>query len=130
MRPEDVYKIGPGQVSTEMIDTTCSFLKSILGRDPTFDENITLAELMLKTAKHYYRLGAFHMEHREGQKCQAEDQGGWPCCGAPAEFFVERKHLRSDERRVYCSEHRKWNRFFRADQMAPIYESPSGKKEG
>ena len=125
MKAEDIYQLGPDAVTTEMIEAAREALRKVLGREPTFQEADHFFEPMLDIAKQYYRLGAFNMEHRDGTKCEAEDQGGWPCCGQPAEFFVKPEH--ADGRRiVYCSDHQD-NRFFSPHHMAPIYESPKEK---
>lgn len=131
MKAEEIYELGPECVTSDMVDAVADNLKELLGRDPKCEEAEGLEDLLLEVAQRYYRLGAFSMEHKDGATCGAEDQGGWPCCKSPAEFFVQKEHLLPKEtRRLYCSEHRADNRFFRADQMSPIYENPSGTKAG
>jgi hypothetical protein len=127
MRTEDVYKtLAPEVVTTEMIDAARVNIEALLGVEPTFEQIKDLAELLLEVAQDYYRRGAFDMEHRTAAHCEAEDQGGWPCCRHPAEYFVEAKHMKPGEKRpVYCNQHRVFNRFYRADQMAPIYVNPA-----
>lgn len=133
MTPEDIYEIAPDIITDEMLTAARKLLTRLLQRPPEFDELVAVGEALLETAKAHYRTGAFNMEHREGKTCQAEDQGGWPCCSQPAEFFIKDEHLRPGEKApIYCGKHGtdEGNRFYRADQMAPIYENPSGKKEG
>lgn len=127
MQTEDIYKhLAPDVVSTEMLDAVRTNIEALLGFEPKFTQVTDLADLLLEVAQDYYRRGAFDMEHRDGAQCEAEDQGGWPCCKHPAEFFIKQEHLDAGEkRRVYCNQHRLFNRFYRADQMAPIYEKPA-----
>lgn len=123
MKAEDVYKLSPDSVTEEMIELARSALPD------EYKENIDLvlenAEGYLEVAQRYYRLGAFNMEHKDAATCMAEDQGGWPACSHPAEYFVKAEH--ADGRRiVYCSEHQD-SRFFSPEHLAPIYENPSGR---
>lgn len=121
MKPEDVYRLQPEAISDEMIEAGRTLIES--GEVKWID----IANLMLEVAQDYYRRGAFDMEHREGKICQAEDQGGHPCCSRPAEFYIMKMFLEKGEKSpVYCSTHRAFNRFYRPDQMIPIYENPSG----
>jgi hypothetical protein len=93
------------------------------------DAALENAETLLEVAQDYYRRGAVDMEHKDGARCEAEDQGGWPCCSRPAEFFVKKEHIGAREKRpVYCSDHWVCNRFFLKEHMAPIFENPEGKE--
>lgn len=132
MTPEDIYKLAPDVVSTEMIDAARTNIEALLGFEPTFEQTKDLAELLLEVAQDYYRRGAFDMEHREAETCGAEDQGGWPCCRHPAEYYVLAAHLeKGEKRRIYCEAHYHCNRFWPMEMMAPIYENPAktAKKE-
>lgn len=130
MKAEEVYALGPTCITEEMIDAAKGFSM------PQCDTNkeqteyaLENAETLLEVAQDYYRRGAFDMEHKDGATCEAEDQGGWPCCPRPAEFFIKAEHLDSGEkRRVYCNDHRVCNRFYRADQMSPIFVNPTEVK--
>lgn len=106
MKPEAVYTWGPDQVTEKML--------MVAGG------NVKKAEYILLLCQEYYRRGAFNMEHKDGVKCEAEDQGGWPACTAPAEFYVKDEH--ADGRRiVFCKDHED-NRFFSPHHLAPIYK--------
>lgn len=120
MKTEDVYNLAPDQITTEMLDL---LRKCFPGT--TFEQQLKAADGILMLCQRYYRHGAFNMEHKDGATCQAEDQGGWPACANPAEFYVLKEHLGAREKSsVYCSEHRD-NRFFSPEHMAPIYEKPN-----
>jgi hypothetical protein len=108
VKPEAVYTWGPDQVTTEMLKIA--------------DGNFKKADRILQLCQEFYRRGAFNMEHKDGAKCEAEDQGGWPACTAPAEFYVKDEH--ADGRRiVFCKEHED-SRFFSPKHLAPIYARP------
>ena len=118
MKVTVVYKLGPDVVSTAMFERA----KEILGVG--YPEYMPLAEAFLEVAKDYYRRGAFDMAHRlDGLKCSAEDQGGWPCCSRPSEFFVVDEQQQDEDQKIrhYCNIHRLKNRFYPAESMAPIY---------
>lgn len=126
MKAEDIYLLRPEATTEEMIRLVENQLRQVLGAAPTYKQMEGFFQPMLEMAQEFYRLGAFNMEHRDGAKCQAEDQGGWPCCGAPAEFYVKREHLSAGEEpksRVYCWLHRD-NRFYSPEHMSPIYQNP------
>lgn len=55
--------------------------------------------------------------------CQAEDQGGWPCCDREAVY--ETKSLTSITPYGYCHRHAHHNRFYRFEDLQPIL----GKEE-
>lgn len=124
MKASDVYKMGPDVASSDMFDKA----QKALGGD--FDEeHRALAGAFLEVAKEYYRRGAFNMEHRNGPLCEAEDQGGYPCCSNPAEFYVPAEDTigEGDEPSHYCNVHRLFNRFYNSSHMFPLYtvEIPS-----
>lgn len=53
--------------------------------------------------------------------CQAEDQGGWPCCSELATWYVaEKDSIGRGKEDYYCDYHRENNRFYRPDQMRKI----------
>ena len=126
MTPKDVHALGPNTISTEMIAKATRILElhyGDFGKTLPFKYIAPIAEILLEVAKESYSLGAFNMEHRRDIICMAEDQGGWPCCGNPAEFFVKKKHRGNGEMTlVYCRKHQD-NRFYSPEHMAPIYEN-------
>ncbi len=121
MKAEDIYTLGPEVVTEEMIELATSSLPDELGEDT--DRILENSSGYLEVAQRYYRLGAFNMEHKDDPICEAEDQGGWPACKHPAEFYVLDRFLGDSKRRIYCSLHQD-NRFYSPKHMAPIYESP------
>ncbi len=113
-----IYRLGPDVVSTEMLTLAKNFVRGDL------EEYLPLAQAFLEVAKKYYRQGAFNMEHRSDGVCQAEDQGGHPCCSCPAEFYVPAE-VTHNGIRIFCKTHRDFNRFYTASSMVPMYDDQS-----
>lgn len=55
-------------------------------------------------------------------RCEAEDQGGWPCCTYRATHYVPAEDAAGKQDTFYCRVHStdEGNRFYRADQMVPF----------
>lgn len=118
------YRLGPHSVSTETIDT----VKKIVGDLISDEAKSALWDFVLAKTQESYRRGVFEAMHQDDPRCQAEDQAGWPCCSNAAEFFV-RDSKSATLPEVYCSKHRAFNRFNRADSMDPLYAEPEPDPE-
>lgn len=110
-----IYRLGPDVVSTEMLTLAKNFVRGDL------EEYLPLAQAFLEVAKKYYRQGAFNMEHRSDGVCQAEDQGGHPCCSCPAEFYVPAE-VTHNGIRIFCKTHREPTAMVAAYGAAPWTE--------
>lgn len=129
MKAEDVYTLAPEVIDEDMLEAAKGLSAPQYDTTKEQEEDVLAnAETLLEIAQRYFRLGAFEMEHKDAARCEAEDHGGWPCCKSAAEFFVLGKYLKKRAKRpVYCAEHRAHNRFYRAEQMVPIYENPANE---